>query len=156
MHWMQSTHAEQSLALVGKLGLLQKKGVLLIDDDEMFRALFKQVCDALGVPVTCHASLAEMHSFAALKDFDVAVFDYYLESFRGPEIAEYVDVFFRELPVILISGNEIDGDTQRAWPSCIRRFVSKSSGPYAILERALDSVASARGVPRAKASCDLG
>ncbi len=155
MHWMQSTHADQSLALAGKLGLIQKKGILLIDDDELFRALFKQVADSVGIPVTCHASLSEMHSFAALKDFDVAVFDYYLESFRGPEIAEYVDVFFRELPVILISGNDIDGDSQRIWPSCIRRFVAKSSGPYAIIERALDAVASARGMPQAKASCDL-
>ncbi len=155
MHWMQTTHAEQNLAIAGKVGLIQKKGILLIDDDELFRALFKGVADSMGIPVTCHSSLAEMHSFAALKDFDVAVFDYYLESFRGPEIAEYVDVFFRELPVILISGNEIDGDAQRVWPSCIRRFVAKSSGPYSIIERALDSIASARGIPRAKASCEL-
>jgi CheY-like chemotaxis protein len=121
----------------------------------MFRSLFKRIADSLGIPVTCHSSLAEMHSFAALKDFDVAVLDYYLESFRGSEIAEYVDVFFRDLPVILISGGEIDGDSQRVWPSCIRGFVGKSSGPYAIIERALDAVASARGTPHAKASCDL-
>lgn len=154
MHWMQSTHADQSLALSGKVGLLQKKGILLIDDDELFRSLFKTIAESLGVPVTCHASLAEMHSFAALKDFDVAVLDYYLESFRGPEIAEYVDVFFRELPVILISGGEIDGETQRVWPSCIRRFVNKASGPFAIIERALDAVSAARGQPKARL-CEL-
>jgi len=155
MHWMQCTHAEEGLAIAGKLGLIQKKGILLIDDDEMFRALFKSIADSMGIPVTCHASLAEMHSFAALKDYDVAVFDYYLESFRGPEIAEYVDVFFRELPVILISGGEIDGETKRVWPNCIRRFVAKQSGAYAIIERALDAIAGSRGTPHAKASCDL-
>ncbi len=148
MHWMQNTHAEESLALNGKVGLLQKKGILLIDDDEFFRSLFKHVAESLGVPVTVHSSLAEMNSFAALQDFDVAVLDYYLESFTGSEIAEYVEVFFRELPVIVISGGNIESNDQRVWPTCIRRFVPKAAGPYAIVDRALDAVAAIKGQQR--------
>ncbi len=121
-------------------GLFRKKGLLLIDDDEFFCALFKMVGESLGIPVQTYGSLSDMQSFAELRNYDVAVLDYYLESFRGPEIAEYIDIFFTELPVVLISGGELKDLDQKLWPACIRRFVPKADGAHTIIKRSLEAM----------------
>ncbi len=114
-----------------------KKGILVIDDDPTFRDLIRTVGQALKLPVTTVASLEEMPSFAALKDYDIAIIDFNLERFCGVEIAEYVDVFFKSLPVLIISGENLDPTPASRWPSCIKKFVHKSFGPYAILQRSM-------------------
>jgi DNA-binding response OmpR family regulator len=114
-----------------------KKGILVIDDDPTFRDLIRTVGQALKLPVTTVASLEEMPSFAALKDYDIAVIDFNLEHFCGVEIAEYVDVFFKSLPVLIISSENLDPSPTSRWPSCIKKFVHKSFGPYAILQRSM-------------------
>lgn len=149
MYWMQSTPTEKTTVRAPKASLLRRKGLLLIDDDEMFRALFQAIADSMGVPCETFASLSDMPSFAALKEYDVVILDYYLDSFRGPEIAEYVDVFFNDLPVLVISGGEIDDGERRAWPTCIRRFVPKSHGAYSIVERALEAMEGRRATAKA-------
>jgi DNA-binding NtrC family response regulator len=152
MHWLQNTREGHQVDVEPKCSLMQRKGVLLIDDDPFFRALFQAIADSQGIPAATCASLSDIGSFAALKDYDVVVLDYYLEAFRGPEIAEYVDVFFRDLPVLVISGGEIDPKDQRSWPVCIQEFVPKSAGPYQILEKAVDAV---RGLLSPKRASNL-
>jgi DNA-binding response OmpR family regulator len=115
-----------------------KKGILVIDDDPTFRDLIRTVGQALKLPVTTVASLEEMPSFAALKDYDIAIIDFNLESFCGIEIAEYVDVFFKSLPVLIISSENLDPAAANRWPSCIKKFVHKSFGPFAILHRSMN------------------
>ena len=142
MYWLENNHKEGKLMLSLPTSICRKRGLLLIDDDEWFRSLFTLICEAQGIPITTFSSLADMPSFAALKDFDVIILDYYLESFRGPEIAEYIDVFFADLPVLVISGTVIQDDERRNWPSCIRRFQCKADGPHAIIENALSLLTS--------------
>jgi DNA-binding response OmpR family regulator len=115
-----------------------KKGILVIDDDPTFRDLIRTVGQALKLPVTTVASLEEMPSFAALKDYDIAIIDFKLERFCGIEIAEYVDVFFKNLPVLIISSENLDPSPTNRWPSCIKKFVHKSFGPFAILHRSMN------------------
>jgi DNA-binding NtrC family response regulator len=141
MYWTQNSHDEAPTTTQSRPALIRRKGLLLIDDDEFFRTLFLAIARASDVPAEAFASLADMPSFAALKDYDCVIVDYFLESFRGPEIAEYVDVFFNDLPVLVISGGEINDQDKRAWPTCIRRFVAKEAGPYAIIEQALKALA---------------
>lgn len=121
-------------------GLFRKRGVLLIDDDPQFCALFLGLAKAHGIPARAYSSLSDMTSFAELRNYDVAVLDYYLQSFKGPEIAEYIDVFFSELPVVVISGGELGAVDRDVWPDCIRQFVAKSRGPYEIIKAALAAV----------------
>jgi len=151
MYWTPNTQKNAQINVVPKTGLIKKKGLLLIDDDEFFRALFQAIADSLDVPAETYASLAELPSFAALREYDVAILDYYLESFKGPEIAEYVDVFFKDLPCLVISGGEIHDYDRRTWPACIRRFVPKSSGPYAIIERGLEVLTGSAAMPTRRA-----
>ena len=94
-----------------------KKGILVIDDDPIFRDLIRTVGQALKLPVTTVASLEEMPSFAALKDYDIAIIDFKLERFCGIEIAEYVDVFFKNLPVLIISSENLDPSPANRWHS---------------------------------------
>lgn len=119
-------------------GLFRKKGVVVIDDDEAFCQLMETVARARGIPLETFMALEEMPSFATLNDYDVAVIDFNLKAFNGLEIAEYVDVFFRDLPVMIVSIDEVETSGTRRWPSCIRRFLNKAFGPFAILQRSID------------------
>ena len=146
MTWMSMTAEQDRPATTTQMmvtppkGLFRKRGVLLIDDDPQFRALFLALAKAQGIPARAYPSLSDMTSFAELRNYDVAVLDYYLQSFKGPEIAEYIDVFFSELPVIVISGGELGAVDKQIWPDCIRQFVPKSQGPYEIIKAALGAV----------------
>jgi DNA-binding response OmpR family regulator len=115
----------------------RKKGLLLIDDDESFCRLVKAAADARGIPITCFASLEQMPSLGALGDYDLAIIDYNLRAFTGLEIAEYVDVFFDQLPVLIVSIDNLENNSAERWPTCVRKFVNKAFGPFAIVQRAL-------------------
>ena len=118
--------------------LIKKRGLLLIDDDESFRTLFQSIADSQMIRAETHSSLADLHSVGVLGEFDAVVLDYFLKSFRGTEIAEYIDVFFPALPVLLISGSEIEVISQQHLPACIHRLASKCSGAYAIVHWAME------------------
>ena len=140
---MKAMHCAQSndeIAVDPNTVLIKKRGLLLIDDDECFRTLFQSIADSKKVPAATYSSLADMHSVGALGEYDAVVLDYFLESFRGTEIAEYIDVFFPNLPVLVISSNEIETSKQLHWPACIHRFVSKRSGGHAIVHWAMEAV----------------
>lgn len=137
---MTSERESPAAAVTPPVGLFRKRGVLLIDDDPQFCALFLHLAKSLGIPARAYASLSDMTTFAELRNYDVAVIDYYLQAFKGPEIAEYIDVFFSELPVVVISGGELGEVDREVWPECIREFVTKQSGAYRILDAAIAAV----------------
>lgn len=115
------------------------KRIVLIDDDKDCQMLFQVMGKSMGVEVDCYGSLAEMSTFAKLKQYDLAIFDYFLDSFVGTEIAEYVDAFFPNLPVIIISANDIPSSV-KAWPSCVKKFFNKREGPVAIIKKSLEEL----------------
>jgi len=114
-----------------------KRGILVIDDDPQFGSLLSALARARGIPLEYYTSLSELGSFALLGQFDAAILDYYLESMNGMEIAEYVETFFDHLPVILVSGTAFLEADKKEWPKCVRQFVPKARGPYAILDSAV-------------------
>ena len=116
--------------------------MVLIDDDPMFRRLMSTYANSMGINLKCFSSLLDMHSFAHLKNYDLALIDFHLDSLSGTEIAEYVDIFFGDLPVIIVSGDPEIGEKLKVnkGPACIREFVSKHVGPRAILEAASKSL----------------
>lgn len=116
-----------------------KTRVVLVDDDPIYQNLFAAVARSMGLSVKTYGSLAEMISFAHLNHYDFAVIDYHLESFTGAEIAEYVDIFFPELPVFLISADDDIGDMQ-GLPLSIKKFFCKTSNPRRILDDALTTI----------------
>lgn len=112
-----------------------KANIVLIDDCLEFRHIMEAWAQVVSVNLKSFASLADMYSFAHLKNYDLAIIDFHLKSFCGIEIAEYVDVFFADLPVVLISGDSLV--RKENWPTCIKGFIEKKDGPRAILQKSL-------------------
>ena len=117
----------------------RRKKIVLIDDDKDCQAIFQAMGNSIGVDVQVYGSLAEMPSFAQLQQYDVAIFDYFLETFIGTEIAQYVDAFFPSLPVVIISSKELNSEEQN-WPSCVKGFFNKNLGPIEIIKQSLKEV----------------
>lgn len=120
-----------------------KRGVLLVDDDPMYRKIFSLVAHERSIPTDEFESLGAMGTFARLGDYGVAVLDYDLGSMNGLEIADYVDIFFGNMPVVLISGTDRPELRTRPLPACIRRIVTKDAGVGAVLD-AVTTLASER------------
>lgn len=110
--------------------------LLIVDDDVCFGALISAVAKDRGFVPRFFTSLIDMGSFARIKEFDVAIIDYYLGSLRGDEIAEYVDTFFSEVPVIIVSSEDLRETRAVKWPASVRTFIPKSEGPGRIVEAA--------------------
>jgi DNA-binding response OmpR family regulator len=110
--------------------------LLIVDDDVCFGALISAVAKDRGFIPRFFTSLIDMGSFARIKEFDVAIIDYYLGSLRGDEIAEYVDTFFSEVPVIIVSSEDLRETRSVKWPASVRTFIPKTEGPARIIETA--------------------
>ena len=108
--------------------------LLIIDDDICFGALMSAVAPKQGFEPRFFPSLVDMGSFARIKDFDIAVIDYFLGHLRGDEIAEYVDTFFEDIPVVIVSAEASLSEKGRTWPESVRTFIPKSSGVEHIME----------------------
>jgi CheY-like chemotaxis protein len=115
----------------------QKKKMVVIDDDPIFHAILEAVAGYEGFEYEGYESLDEMGTFARLRDYDIAVLDYSMPVMTGVEIAEYIDVFFEGLPVLLISSeNLLSAKNQPRWPGCIVEFRNKIVGVGGIIDAA--------------------
>lgn len=110
--------------------------LLIVDDDVCFGALMSAVAKSRGFAPHFFTSLIDMGSFARIREFDVAIIDYYLGTLRGDEIAEYVDTFFSDVPVIIVSSENLAETRSVKWPASVRKFIPKSDGPGRIVEAA--------------------
>lgn len=108
------------------------KRLLIVEDNADFRRLLEVGAQLHGFEPHAYASLVDLGSFARIREFDVAMLDYYLESLTGDEIAQYVDTFFSHIPVIVVSAHRVDKDAIK-WPKSVRAFVSKEHGVAAIM-----------------------
>lgn len=124
----------------------QQRKAVLIDDDVIYRNLFGAIAESLGLAVNTFSSLAEMATIARLRDYDMVFVDYHLESFMGTEIAEYVDVFFPDLPVFLVSAEE-SLNHQQGLPVSIKQCFCKHLSPYIIIREALGIYQRSRHLP---------
>ena len=114
--------------------------LLVIDDDRTFGAIISASAKAKGFePLYC-SSLIDLGSFARIREFDVAIIDYFLGSMQGDEIAAYVDTFFNEIPVIIVSSKPFEEEERAGWPTSVRSFIAKSAGPTAIIDAARNLV----------------
>ena len=115
---------------------VKRDRLLIMDDDPIFGRMACAEAELHGFEAQWFASLIEMGTFAKIGNFDVVIFDYYLESMLGDEIAEYVDTFFAQVPVLMISGSKVDPLRQSRWPNAVRGFMTKDTGIAAIIEEA--------------------
>lgn len=117
----------------------KKLKVLLVDDDPSFGYLMTQVAKSMGIDLTHKVSLIELGSFAMIKNFDIAMIDFYLENLRGDEIAQYVDTFFNDMPIVIVSAHEFDDKSKSKWPPTVKAFLPKAIGPSQLLKRVVET-----------------
>lgn len=114
--------------------------ILFVDDDNLFGKLLTYVGEKKGFNIDYYESLDEMGSFANLANYQLVIIDYFLDAMSGLEIAEYVDVFFPHIPVVLVTASHHLVDKETKWPKCIQAVVSKSEGVGKILQIAQSSL----------------
>ncbi len=112
----------------------EKENFLLIDDDPLFRALVEAAGAKMGLAIESFGSVAEMGSFARIKQYAGVLLDFELEHLNGLEIAEYIDTFFVDIPVMLVTGHNIEVLESRKRPLCIQKITSKKRPITDILE----------------------
>lgn len=112
--------------------------LVLIDDDQAFCTIMQSFALSRGLALDCFTNLDEMGSIGRLSDYAAAIVDYDLGSMNGIEIAEYLPIFFGDMPMVLVSGQRRAAESHKPWPPSIRTFVHKDEGPDTILDRALD------------------
>jgi DNA-binding NtrC family response regulator len=108
-----------------------KNRYIIIDDDPDYCSLMEAAGERLNAYVETYPSIASLPSFSVLHGFDLAVIDFNLQCWKGTEIADYIDHFFPDMRVVLISGKELRRDA--TWPATIKGFVSKENGVYEVL-----------------------
>ncbi len=118
----------------------QRKRVLLIDDDPDFCSLLKTLAKDLHIQLDTFQSLEGLGSLERIHDYSLAIFDYDLGVSNGVELAEYVDHFCDEVPVIIVSGQSRLKKQADTWPKSIQTFVSKKDGVYPILDSIMSHV----------------
>jgi|GEM_PF-1778606 len=114
----------------------QKIKCVLIDDSADFRFVMSTLAPQYSIELETFSSLAEMGSISKLRKYDVIIVDYFLGSWVGTEIAEYVDALFGNIPVVVISGST--AVVPKSWPKCIKSYFSKAIGPRRLLQEVRD------------------
>jgi DNA-binding NtrC family response regulator len=113
--------------------------VVLYDDDRSFGVIMERIAEQYKIRLTfCHS----WEDFKKVLDWktdtaDVLIIDYDLGEQTGVEMATRLPPSLKACPVILVSGSQHVDVPISAWPDCIKGFLQKEIGPFAILEAAL-------------------
>jgi DNA-binding NtrC family response regulator len=112
--------------------------MLIIDDDSTYGVLLSAIARKKGFEPHYYPSLLNLGSFACIRDYDIAVIDYFMDSVRGDEIAHYAQMFTMNVPVIIISGLNFGEEERKTWPACVKDFVAKEFGGERIIDAAAE------------------
>ena len=118
-----------------------RRRVLVIDDDDFFRTTVMELLNSKGFVAEGCKSLNELGRVSLLGSYDLVVLDYCLPDLDGLEIAAYIDAFFDEIPVILVSFKNIREINPEHWPRCVQRFWEKSESIEDLIEAVQESFA---------------
>ena len=112
---------------------LMSRKILLVDDDLSFCKLMKEIARYHGLTLDYFHSFIDLSSLKRIKEYDIAIFDYVLDGPNGFEIAEYVDHFYDNFPVFLISGKKSVFSNGNL-PQSVRQFIPKDRGTDFIIQ----------------------
>jgi ActR/RegA family two-component response regulator len=129
--------AETSAGRGTKRRIRPRMSLLLVDDDPIYLKVMERAATREGIAVTGCRSIGELEAVAISGVFDAAVVDYYLDGIhselRGTALASRIG----STPTILVSQKDECVSESDPWPSNVRQYLSKRSGPRAILAAAL-------------------
>jgi excisionase family DNA binding protein len=81
-----------------------KKDILVIDDEEMIRSLFKETLEELGHRVTAAETSAKGLEVVKQSESDLVFLDLKMPGMNGAELFQQIKTIKPQLPVIIITG----------------------------------------------------
>lgn len=111
--------------------------ILLLDDDPVFRNIMVTLGSARQLDVEAYESLQEIDQFPNNLPYAGAILDYHFAEAKLPDLLMGIDSFFKDIPTLLVSGDEKAELALGSSPS-LRGFMSKSQGGLKILDALQD------------------
>jgi len=107
--------------------------LLVFDDDPIFGSILKRHAHSLDVNMTVCSNMDDFALKALEGGFDVAIVDYMLDDYRGPDVARVLE----GQPALIISRFADLNGRNSVWPDCVKGFVCKDRGAQEIILQAL-------------------
>ena len=106
-----------------------KSRILVIDDDEIIRSLFKETLEDEGHIVVTADTSAKGIAYVMQRDFDLIFLDLKMSGTDGAEILREMKSVNRKLPVVIITGYPGSEMMERAF----------KQGPLGVMEKPFDT-----------------
>jgi excisionase family DNA binding protein len=102
-----------------------KANILVVDDEEVVRLLFREVLEELGHNVTTAGTSSEGLELVRQRDFDLVFIDLKMPGMDGAELFRQIKAIKPELPVTIITGYP-DSDTMAR---------ALAEGPFGVMNK---------------------
>jgi excisionase family DNA binding protein len=102
--------------------------ILVIDDEEVIRSLFKDVLEELGHRVITTGTTAEGLELVKQRSFDLVFLDLKMPSMDGAELFRQIKAIKPKLPVIIITG----------YPNSDMMARVLAQGPFGVMNKPFD------------------
>ena len=105
-----------------------KASILVIDDEEIIRSLFKETLEGLGHVVTGVESSSEGLDLVKKRNFDLVFLDLKMPGINGAELFRQIRIIKPELPVTIITG----------YPDSDMMAQVLAEGPFGVMNKPFD------------------
>ena len=105
-----------------------KANILVVDDEEMIRVLFREVLENSGHSVTTAETGFEVLELVKQRDFDLVFIDLKMPGMVGDELVGRIKAIKPRLPVTIITGYPDSGMMRRAL----------AQGPFGVMNKPFD------------------
>jgi excisionase family DNA binding protein len=102
-----------------------KVNILVVDDEEVIRSLFKETIDDLGHGVITAGTAAEALKMVKQRDFDLVFLDLKMPVMDGAELFNRIKNIKPKLPVIIITG----------YPDSDMMSKALAQGPFGVMNK---------------------
>lgn len=114
--------------------------LLLIDNDPTYGYFMQVVANSRGVHLRYFQHLVDATlGGCRVQDFDAVILDFDLGDLNGIEVAEYIQYFMGNIPVLIIGNTQCSHQVLELGPHSIVGFKHKSEGYEGILDAVLHS-----------------
>lgn len=105
-----------------------KASILVIDDEELIRALFKESLEELGHRVVTARNGSEGLELVKQRDFDLVFLDLKMPGMDGAEVFRQIRTIKPDLPVTIITG----------YPDSDMMARALAQGPFGVMQKPFD------------------
>lgn len=104
---------------------MKTRDILIVDDDITFRFLFKSLLESEGFDVAIASDGIKAMEKLETHDFRMVITDFNMPEMNGLELAVKIREQHQEIPVVLVTGDELSGIVEAAAGAGISRIFSK-------------------------------